>query len=116
MAVTHVTTTRNAISDAVLVEIGASGKLVLRPSGDTPIIATLPLSATAGIVGTTDLVFEPITSDTSAVAGTVSYLTITTSADVEVFRFLEGDITVSNTVIGAGDTVACSALTYVPPA
>ena len=115
MAVTHVVATRNAIADAVLAEIGASGLLVLYTVGDAE-VATLPLSATAGVVGATDLVFNAITDDSSATGGTVNYLAIETSGTIEIFRFLEGDITISSTVIAATDTVSCSALTYQPPA
>lgn len=114
-AVTHVTATRNAISDAVLVAIGNSGQLTLRTSGDAE-IATLTLPTTSGTVGATDLTFGTFTDDTNATGGTVDHLRIETSGGVEVFRFLPADITISSTVIGAGDTVQCSSLVYQPPA
>ena len=118
MAVAHDPITRNNIADAVLADIGASGLLVLRPAGDTPVIATLPLSATAGVVTAEDLVFNTITDDTNAVGGTVDYLTIETSGSQEVFRFnASGDgVTLSSLTIAATDTVSCSALTYTAPA
>lgn len=117
MAVTHDAVTRNNIADAVLVDIGASGNLILRPVGVTPIIATLPLSATAGVVTAEDLVFNAITDDTNAVGGTVDHLTVETSGAGNVFSFnATGDgVTLSSLVIAATDTVSCSALTYTAP-
>ena len=116
MALTHVTTLRNAISDAVLAALGNTAQLTLRPAGDTPIIATLTLPATSGTVGATDLTFGVFVDDTNAVAGTVAHLRMETSAGAEQFRFLPGDITISSLAIGAGDTVQCSSLVYQPPA
>jgi len=114
MAVVHVVATRNAISDAVLAAVGNTGQLTLRTAGDA-VIATLTLPATSGAVGATDLTFGVFADDTNAVGGTVDHLRIETSGDVEVFRFLPADITISNVVIGAGDTVQCSSLIYTPP-
>jgi len=116
MGVTHTTAMRNAISDAVLAAIGTSCKLKLRPAGETPVIATLSVSGTSGTVGSTDLTFNTFIDDTNAAGGTCTHLTIETSGDVEIFRFLPGDITISSTTIGAGDTVQCSSLVYQPPA
>ena len=114
MAVTHVTATRNAISDAVLTEIGNSGQMTGRTSGDAEVF-TLTLPATSGTVGATDLTFGTFTDDTNATGGTVDHLRIETSGSSEVFRFVPGDITMSSTTIGAGDTVSCSSLVYQPP-
>ena len=115
MALTQVVAARNAISDAVLAEIGNNGKLVLYTSGDAE-IATLDLPSPSGTVGATDLTFGTFTDDTNATGGTCTYMAIETTGDVEVFQFPEGDVTLSSTVIGAGDTVQCSSLVYTPPA
>jgi hypothetical protein len=115
MALTHTVAMRNAISDAVLAAIGNSGQLVLYTVGDTE-IATLTLPATSGTVGATDLTFGTFTDDTNATGGTCTYMAIETSGGLEIFQFPEGDVTLSNTVIGAGDTVQCSSLVYTPPA
>jgi hypothetical protein len=117
MALTHAAATRNSIADAVLADIGTSGFLVLYTSGDAE-VATLPLSATAGVVTAEDLVFNSITDDSSATGGVVSYMAIETSGAAEVFRFnATGDgVTLSSTTITATDTVTCSALTYTAPA
>lgn len=114
-AVTHITATRNAIADAVLAEIGASGQMTLRTSGDAE-IATLTLPTTSGSVGATDLTFGTFTDDTNATGGTVDHIRIETNGGTEVFRFAPADITISSTTIGAGDTVSCSSLVYQPPA
>ena len=115
MAVTHVTATRNAISDAVLAEVGNSGQMTLRTSGGAE-IATLTLPTTSGTVGATDLTFGTFTDDTNATGGTVDHIRIETVGGTEVFRFGTGDVTLSSTVIAAGDTVQCSSLVYQPPA
>ena len=114
MAVTHPTAERNSISDKVLADIGNTGQLTLRTSGDAE-IATLVLPTTSGTVGTTDLTFGTFTDDSSATGGTTDHLRIETSAGTEIFRFVPGDITMSSTVIGATDTVQCSSLVYAPP-
>ena len=115
MAITHLTATRNSISDAVLAAVGNTGQMTLRTSGNAE-VATLPLPATSGTVGATDLTFGTFTDDTSATGGVVDHIRIETNGGTEVFRFAPADITVSSTTIGAGDTVQCSSLVYQPPA
>ena len=114
MALTHATTTRNAISDAVLTSIGNTGQMTGRTSGDAEVF-TLTLPTTSGTVGTTDLTFGTFADDTNATGGTVAHIRIETNAGSEVFRFAPADITMSSTAIGAGDTVSCSSLVYTPP-
>ena len=115
MAITHVTTARNSISDTVLTAVGSTGQMTLRTSGNAE-IATLTLPGTSGTVGATDLTFGTFADDTSATGGTVDHIRIETSGGGEVFRFAPGDITLSSSVIGNGDTVQCSSLVYQPPA
>jgi len=119
MAVTHVAATRNNIADAVLTDIGASGLLVFETTGGGAEVATLPLSATAGVVSGAVLTFNAITDDTSATGGTVAEFAIQTSGAADVLRgnvlTSGGDINMSSLVVGAGDTVSCSSLTYTAP-
>ena len=115
MAITHTTASRNSLSDKLLADIGSSGLLTLRTSGDAE-VATLTLPGTSGTVGATDLTFGTFTDDTSATGGECAHLRIETSGSTEIFRFVPGDITMSSTTIGAGDTVQCSSLVYQPPA
>jgi len=115
MALTHTTAVRNALADDLLASIGNTGQLQLYTVGDVS-IALLPLPATSGAVGATDLTFGVFTSDTDADGGECSYLVIETNGGTEIFRFLPGDITMSSTTIGAADTVSCSSLVWQPPA
>jgi hypothetical protein len=122
MAVTHTTAARNAATDAVTALIGASGKLAFRTTGTVgapgTVVATLSLSATAfGASATGTATANAITSDTAAAGGTVATATLQTSAGTVVIHCAvaasASDINMTNgLVVTAGDTVACSALTY----
>lgn len=116
MALTHVTSLRNILADAVDTAIGASGFLEFRTSGDVE-VATLALSATAaGAASTGTITFNSITSDTSATGGTVAKFALTTSVPADVVlgavAVSGSDIDMSSLTVGSGDTVSCSALTY----
>ena len=81
-------------------------------------MATVLLGTPSGVVTAEDLDFSAFTSDTSAAGGTVTYLAIeTVGGAAEIFRFNPtGDgVTLSNTVVGVGDTVSCSALAWTAP-
>ena len=125
MAVTHSTAARNAATDAVTALIGVSGSLVFRISPSTvaapgAVVATLPLSATAfgaSITGTATA--NAITSDTNAAgnASPVAFATLQTSGGTVVIQCAVAasgsDINMTNGLtVAAGDTVACSSLTY----
>lgn len=74
MAVTHGAGTRNAIADTVVdrLDVGGTGTLVLRTSGDVE-VATLTFSATAyGAASGGTATANAITSDASATGGTVA--------------------------------------------
>lgn len=128
MAVTHSTTMRNTLADAVDTAIGTSGKLVFRLSGTVgspgTAVATLPLSATAfGAASGGTITANAITSDTNATgnASPVAAATLQTSADVVVVHCAvaasASDINMTGGLtVGAGDTVSCSSLTYSAPA
>ena len=124
MATTHSTAARNAATDAVLALIGASGKLKYRLTGTVgapgTAAATLSLSATAfGASATGTATANAITSDTNATgnASAVATATLETSGGTVVVHCAvaasASDINMTNGLtIGAGDTVACSSLTY----
>ena len=124
MAVTHSTLARNAATDAVTALIGASGRLRFRLTGTVAApgtsVANLGLSATAfGAAATGTATANAITSDTAAAgnASPVATATLETSGGTVVIHCAvaasASDINLSNgLVISAGDTVACTSLTY----
>ena len=116
MAVVHVANTRNNLAAQVLTDIGNSGQMTLRTSGDVE-IATLTLPTTSGTVSGAVLTFGVFTDDASATGGLTDHLRIETSGGAEVYRFnASGDgVTMSSTTIGALDTVQCSSMTYTAP-
>ena len=118
MAVTHGQSTRDSLAQALLDQIGTSGFLEFRAANET-VIATLPLSATAGTRASEDVTFNAITSDTNAVGGTVARAAITTSASAIILQcdvaLTNSDINMSSLVVGPSDTVACTALVYTAP-
>ena len=121
MAVTHSAATRNAIADAVLAEIDidvGAGTLEFQTSGAAE-VATLILTDPAGTVTNEVLTFSAIADDTSATGGTVDRFVIkANSGGVRVLGNVltsGGDINLSSLVVGAGDTVSISSLTYTAP-
>lgn len=125
MAVTHSTAARNAMADAVVdrLDLGsgtAAGRLVFQTSGGTA-VATLTLSnpafgAASGGVATA----SAITSDTNAAGGTTTKFELRDRDANAVILGSVGtsgqDINLSSVVIGAGDTVSVTSLTYTAPA
>jgi hypothetical protein len=123
MAVTHNTAVRSAIANEVLSLIDADaapGTLIFRD--DAVIVATLILSYPAGTQLDGELTFDPITSDFSAVAGTIDNYVITDNSGTEILYGSVtvtgggGDITLSNVIIDNDDTVGVTSLIYVAPA
>lgn len=124
MAVTHSTAARNAATDAVTALIGVSGKLKFRLAGTVSApgtaAATLSLSATAFAASASGTATaNAITSDTAATgnASPVATATLETSGGTVVIHCAVAasgsDINMTGgLVIGAGDTVSCSSLTY----
>lgn len=118
MATTHSAAVRNTLADAVLTAIDqdvGAGNLVFRTAGDVE-VATLALIDPAGSVTAEVLTFSAISDDTNATGGTTTKATIEdNSGDIILNCSVAtsgGDITISSTAIGAGDTVSCSSLTY----
>ena len=121
MAVTHSAATRNAIADAVLAEIDidvGAGTLEFQTSGAAE-AATVTLSDPAGTVSAAQLTFSAITDDTSATGGTVDRFVIKSNGGgsrvLGSVATSGGDINLSSLVIGVGDTVSISSLTYDAP-
>ena len=130
MAVTHETAVRNTLADACvdLIDTGAAspnlGYIELRTSGDvecaTLTFANPAFGAAAGGTATANT----IASDTNATGGTVAKFVIYDSDGTALVNGSvtattdspQGDITLSSTTVGAGDTVSISSLTYSAPA
>ena len=90
MAVTYATATKTSRMNAVVTEIGTSGKLKLWSAADA-LLATFTLAATAGTVSGAVLTLSDengatagILNTTASAAGTATKASITTSADVDV--------------------------------
>lgn len=124
MAVTHATAIRNTIADAVVDAIDAgvgAGTLELQTSGAVE-VATLAFSATAfGAASSGVATAAAITDDTSATGGTITQFQIKNGSGTVIISGSVsasgggGDIVISSTSIGAGDTVSASSLTYTAP-
>jgi len=122
MAVTHPTAVRDTVCNLVVDSLDPSGNLVFRTTGTAnapgTAVATLPLSATAfGASSSGVATASAITSDTNAAGGTVATATLQTSGGtVKIHCAVAAsgsDINFSNGLaVTAGDTVACSSLTY----
>lgn len=123
MAVTHETAIRNGIADYVVDSIDAgagAGTLVINTSGDVE-VATLTFSDPAfGAAAAGVATANAITSDTSATGGTAAKAVFKDSNTVAKVNCAVGtsgsDINLSSVIIGAGDTVSISSLTYTAPA
>ena len=123
MAVTHPTAVRNLIADAVVdsIDVGGAGSLIFQTSGDSE-VATLTFSSTAfGAASSGTATADTITGDSSATGGTVTKFKIQngSAADAGFAGSVtstttspQGDITLTSTTIGAGDTVQVTSLTY----
>lgn len=126
MAVTHSMTARNAAANAVvdLLDVGAgpNGTVVFLTSGDV-VVATLPMTPKAtGAFGNASggvATANAISPDTNAVGGTVAKIQLRDCNNApQVYGSVAvsgGDITGTSMVIGSGDSVSLSNLTYAAP-
>lgn len=124
MAVTHTTAVRNGITDFVVDQLDEGtppGKLKFQTSGDVD-VATLTFSNPAfGSSASGTATASAITSDTSAVGGTIAKARLKNAAltDKVICSVTAtgggGDIQLSSVVISAGQTVALTSLTYSAP-
>lgn len=123
MALTHSTAARNAAVDAVTALLTTGSKLKFRVGGTLgspgTAAATLSLASTAfGAASSGVATAGTITSDTNATgnASPVTAASLETGAGTIVIYCAVAtsgsDININNTTINAGDTVACSSLTY----
>ena len=125
MAVTHPTDVRNDIADLVVdkIDAGGAGTIQFKDGSQSDSdIATLTFSATAfGGAANGIATAAAITDDTDCNAGTVSKFTVFSGAGDSCFTGSVtatgggGDIILSSTAIGQGDTISISSLTYEAP-
>jgi hypothetical protein len=123
MSVIYAASTKTARMNAVVTDIGASGKLKLYASNGGLLLATFALAVTAGTVSGLVLTFSDangaaagILNTTAAAAGTATYATVTTSADVEKVTGLTvgisgTDLVLDNNVFTAGQAVTINSAT-----
>lgn len=122
-AVTHPTSVRNTVANAVvdLIDAGAgAGTIQFQTSGDVE-VATLTYSDPAyGSAAAGTATANSVSSDTNATGGTVAKSKHYDSNSNEVFATAVGtsgsDINLSSLSVGSGDTVSMSSLTYSAPA
>lgn len=124
MAVTHPVAFRNTVADLVDSTLSTAAKLVFRLSGTAAspgtAVATLSFGNPAfGAASSGTITANSITSDTNATgnASPVAAATLETGAGTVVVHCAVAasgsDINLSGGLtVGAGDTVACSSLTY----
>ena len=125
MAVTHPTAVRNDIADLVVdkIDAGGTGTIQFQDGGQSDSdIATLTFSATAfGAASNGVATAAAITDDTDCNVGSVTKFTVFSGAGTTLFTGSVtatgngGDIILSSTAIGAGDTISISSLTYEAP-
>lgn len=115
MALTYVTATKTSRMNAVVTDIGASGKLEIGTAGMATILATINLNATAGTVtnGVLSLSGFPKTVAASA-TGVAAAARIRTGANADVITGLTvgtsgTDIVLDNTSINSGQNVTINA-------
>lgn len=117
MAVVYAAAVKTARMQAVVTEIGTSGKIKFYTANGGTLLATFALAATAGTVSGSVLTFSDangatagILNTTASAAGTATYATITTSADVEKVTGLTvgtsgTDFILDNNVLANGQAV-----------
>lgn len=127
MAVTHTTAVRTSIADHVVDKLDAAGSpsngtLQMQTAGSVE-VATLTFAVPAfGAAANGTATANAITSDTSADGGTVTKAILRDGAGTTIYSCSVtatgggGDIEISSTAVGAGDTVSMSSLTYSAPA
>lgn len=99
--------------NAVVTDIGATGKLVIGTAGMATILGTLNMSATAGTVGGAGvLTFNAIASATAGNSGTAAEAKITDGTNDIVTGLTVGtsgaNVNLSSLGVTSGDTLAVS--------
>jgi hypothetical protein len=125
MAITHPTTVRNTIVDAIvdLIDAGAGAGTLVFLTAASAEVATLTFSDPAyGAAASGTAQENTITDDTNATGGTITKFEARDSDSNVVFQGTVtvtsggGDIELTSVDIGAGDTVSVSDLSYTGPA
>ena len=121
MGVTLSTTARNAAADAI-VDLLDGGTVEFQTSGHVE-VATCTFGTPAfGAAAVGVATANTITSDTSATGGTIDHAHLVTSGAAEIVALTVtavsggGDIEITSLVVGAGDTVQITSLTWTQPA
>lgn len=124
MAITHITALRNALATEVsnAADAGttnASARFQFMTSGDVP-VATHNMSNPAfGAPSVGTITAGAIADDTNAAGGVIARFRIIDRDNNEVLRGTAGtsgtDVIITNTTIGAGDTVIVDSFTYTAP-
>lgn len=127
MAITHATSVRNSLATQVANAVDAgttnpNGQLIFQTSANAE-VATINFSATAfGAPSSGVITAATMTDDTNATGGTVDNFKIvdrdgnTVVSGTVTATGGGGDIELSSTTIGAGDTVSVTSLTYAASA
>lgn len=127
MALTHVTSVRNTLADAIDTACNAgstnsAARLIIMTSGDAE-VATLNMADPAfGAASSGAITAGTISDDTNATGGTAALFKIQDKDNNEVYRGTVtatgggGDLELSSTSISAGDTVSISSLVYTASA
>lgn len=122
MAVTYSAATKTGRMNAVVTQIGTSGKLKLFTAADA-LLATFTLASTAGTVSGSVLTLSDangatagILNNTASAAGTATKASITTSADVDVITGLTvgtsgTDLVLDNNVLASGQAITINSAT-----
>lgn len=129
MAVTHVTALRNTLADAAVdtLDVGttdATGDLRFLTAADAEVALLNLANPAAGAASSGTATFTAPTDDTNATgnASAVTKFELRSRDNVaQIFGSVTatsggGDIELSNTTIGAGQTVSVTSLTYSAPA
>lgn len=115
MALTYVTATKTSRMNAVVTDIGASGKLEIGTAGMATILATINLNSTAGTVTSGVLSLSGFPKTVAADAtGVAAAARIRTGANADIITGLTvgtsgTDIVLDNTSINSGQNVTINA-------
>lgn len=122
MSVIYTTAVKTARMNAVVTQIGTSGKLKLFTSGDV-LLATFTLASTAGTVSNGVLTFSDangatagILNTTASSAGVAAKASVTTSADLDIITGLTvgtsgADLILDNTNLTASQNITINSAT-----
>ena len=111
---------RHAILNTYASQLGTSPYIRFETSANAE-IAILPMSATPfAAPATGSMAANAITSDTTALAGTIAHASFYTSAAVKKWQNTVAtsgaEINISSLTIGAGDTISMSSYSLAQPA